>query len=465
MTDNTPRLHCFYLACTTRPARWTPPHAEKKKQLQLAGHPAAREPDRHLQHPASMSAPTVHQDFEANFPPAEAGALDPPPHAEKKKQLQLAGHPAAREPDRHLQHPASMSAPTVHQDFEANFPPAEASFRDPWPRAGSVECELSVQLLKKFRPGEVREGAIDRALDGHPPTTPDYSPTSPDEWAPTDDLEVDSHGLGVYEYRSPDYSPTSPAPPSLPPFFFLNGLPEGLTLKVLELLFPMYIDLRTALRLASVCKEFARGLMPIIEQWVVVHLAKVGWQQVKFAALPAIRMSACWCPDPDSKWRTKWITVSEVRSKAPNMRVAHAGKVYEPVVATAKKAWQQLRSKLCRECFTPTTSVCRVNGGGSVRVCVKCQKEGPNMYSCLLKRMHARMLVASKTKKNPVWLALHKADVELLEFRPPRIGYFWHCDVVEAGKRLVEKEDALKKLQTRLSERAEQRNYCIRVVN
>jgi hypothetical protein len=277
------------------------------------------------------------------------------------------------------------------------------------------------------------------------PTSPKYSPDSP----------IYSQGSFCYSPTSPSYSPTSPGDSPTSPGD-LATLDSGLraaapparaspevVLEAAELLFPGHVDLRTALRLAAVDKAVRAHLMPLLDEYAMTHLAKVGWKMLRPVALPSIRLSACWCPEPESKWRTKWLTKKAVLSKAPNMRVAHGGKVYAAVVPDAKKAWKQVGSKLCRECLVPTESTCRAGSGRYVRVCRSCQKDESNTYSLLVKEADARKSVALH-ETGPSWLTLETARRQLLDFVPARVGFFWHCDVVEAGRRLVEKKKASK---------------------
>ena len=351
-----------------------------------------------------------------------------------------------------------MSTPTTPDPAPEASP---ASFWVAGARAASVESELSGPLLVKFRTGGVSKA----------PEHEDDVPMD-DFWVCVKSSVPSSPAEAEHSPTSPAYSPTSPAyspNDANPTLMFLNGPPAFPLWEVVSdihgpTLFPKYIDLRTALRLALLNKAFRNELMPIIEGWVIANLAKVGWKQVKAAAMPSVRLSTCWCPDPESKWRTKWITATEVRSKAPSMRVAHAGKVYEPVVADAGKAWNQLRSKLCRECYTPTASVCQTSGGGSVLVCGKCQKAGSGVnYSSLVKISDARTLVASKSQKKPLWLAERKADAELRAcFHSPRVGYLWHHEVVQAAQRLIEKEQTSKEMRKRLSELHKEVHTCMR---
>jgi hypothetical protein len=76
--------------------------------------------------------------------------------------------------------------------------------------------------------------------------------------------------------------------------------------------------------------------MPLLDEYAMTHLAKVGWNMLRPVALPSIRLSACWCPDPETEWRTEWLNRKAVLSKAPNMRVAHGGKVHAAAVPAAE---------------------------------------------------------------------------------------------------------------------------------
>jgi hypothetical protein len=88
--------------------------------------------------------------------------------------------------------------------------------------------------------------------------------------------------------------------------------------------------------LAFFDKAFGARLMPLLDEYAMTHLAKVGWNMLRPVALPSIRLSACWCPDPETEWRTEWLNRKAVLSKAPNMRVAHGGKVHAAAVPAAE---------------------------------------------------------------------------------------------------------------------------------
>lgn len=202
-----------------------------------------------------------------------------------------------------------------------------------------------------------------------------------------------------------------------------------------EVMFPKYIDFRTLLRLASACKELRDALLPSLKEWVARNCGNLGWKAVKVEAVVNPPPPGCWYPEPESGWRRKWMTHSALVANTTCMRVVSGGKFYTPVVPSPQKAWEQMTSKLCRECYQPTTSICSGKGNKDVLVCGSCQKDEDG-YSSLVNHKTA-VHIASYGKASLPRRERAAIECMLAGARKARHGRYWRHEIVKERRNLV----------------------------
>jgi hypothetical protein len=189
---------------------------------------------------------------------------------------------------------------------------------------------------------------------------------------------------------------------------------------VAHILFPEHTDLRATLRLAAVCKQTRNAVMLLVREWAAFHCGKLQLHVVAPADVDLVQAHNYWHPKAGTPWLRQWMTQSDLFQHTATMRAVDAERVYQATAPSPDAAWVQLCTKLCRECFAPTTSVLRTSMGSTVRVCRRCYKD-PRGYSSLVNRAHAHAL-AARIRRQPAWLykfEIHYARKNLF-WRPRR---------------------------------------------
>lgn len=154
--------------------------------------------------------------------------------------------------------------------------------------------------------------------------------------------------------------------------------------EVTALLVALHIDFRSASRLLSVSKEFRLRILPLLTEWISHSLLPARLILTRDAALHA---------DAHHSRYILPLPYTEFIEKYPSGRIrCRHGEIYAAKPQPSARAWNMVRTNVCRECFKPTRAKARLSGGrGFVLVCRECSKD-PTSYSALIDRENAARL-------------------------------------------------------------------------
>ena len=194
---------------------------------------------------------------------------------------------------------------------------------------------------------------------------------------------------------------------------------------VVHILFPDYIELRTAIRLTCTSIKLRNEMKKPLDGWVAYYCAKASWVKVT----PTLPFSCFWDLSYDTAWRRRWLTCQLVHSQSMRRCVIVNNQVFKAFAPSTEIAWYQLQTKLCRECFTQTRAKALTSGGNTVFVCVACSCDADG-YSCMVDRK----IVLNQLR--PTWLYKARVLKELASLQSPRRGgnraiLYWKHDVLK----------------------------------